>query len=151
MAAWQNGLVGKDASCQAWSNLSLIPGTYMAEGENQFPQVALWPSHVSHGMWMHVRASCKCMTCVQVRREARRGHQMPGAGATGSVYHLAWVLGTSFGSFGRAASALNCWAISPAPMWSFWEWFYGHCVDIVDSISSETFLLLSLLTEMFCP
>lgn len=56
MAAWQNGLVGKGASCQAWSNLSSIPGTYVAERENQIPQAALWLSHVTHGMWMHVRA-----------------------------------------------------------------------------------------------
>lgn len=85
----------------------------------------------------------KCMTC-ECRWEERPGEDIRclGAGATGSVNHLTWLLGTSFGSFGRAPSSLNCWAISPAPMWSFWEWFYGldygHCVSIVDNISSET-------------
>ena len=31
------------------------------------------------------------------------------------VSHLMWVLGTKFGSSGRAANALNCWAY-PAPL-----------------------------------
>jgi hypothetical protein len=45
-----------------------------------------------------------------VPTEARRGHQIPWTGVTGNC---------ACRSFGKAASALNCWSISPVPIYRF--------------------------------
>jgi hypothetical protein len=48
-------------------------------------------------------------------------------GSCKSSDHQIWVLGTKLGTFGKAASALNCWPISPGPALLFWP--SASCTD----------------------
>lgn len=61
-----------------------------------------------------VLSVCMCTLCMQVPKEAK-GQQSPEAGITGSYEPSVVGAGTQSKFSVRAAKALNCGAISPAP------------------------------------
>ena len=99
-------------------------------------------------------------TCVPhiclVSLEVKRGCQVPWNWTYRQLCAAIWVLGMEARSSGRAASALNCWVISPVPGKFLWEeesnllrkWALGLCIcfyQLLDEASQETVVLGSCL------
>lgn len=78
-----------------------------------------------------------CNTCLQVPVVPEEGNRSPGSRVTGSVSHPKWVLRTRTRSFERAASTLNCWAISTSK-------FFQHLWHISPHTENTLCHMLSL-------
>ena len=95
---------------------------------------------VGHIFCIKIYLCIMCKYTVAVFRHTRRGHQIP---HYRWLWYPMWLLRFELGSFGRAVSALNCWAISPAHFFSLNTKFVYR--NTIHPIVAHVIYLLTIL------